>query len=343
MSLAVESGYDFPRTRSYPGTSWVGYPSSEIMTNLAPRTVGPDFLCIGQGKAGTGWLYDMLGQDPDFWMPPIKELKYFNDRFPVRKVANLSDRLARRPAQPSRKNRKSRKRPFDDRDRAFVSHAITYKGNEGSIEWYKDLFLPKGNLVSGDITPGYGSLDGDVIGSIARALPHLRLVLLLRDPVSRVWSNFNMQQRAALGRRPREFDNPSADLVSAFRQSTSVEHLAAYLERKRSRSSLFASRIYGNWRRHFDASQISMVFFEDICADPKRVLQKFREDLGLPGAAAVEQRAGASFNRKAGRLKREMSDDAKAVLVDAFRDEMVRCGALFGGPAEDWPRRYGIT
>lgn len=313
------------------------------MTSLSTPTSGPDFLCIGQGKAGTGWLYDVLGHDPDFWMPPIKELKYFNDRFPVQRVKKFSDRLARKSGRRRAEQRRSRERPFDDRDRAFVSHAITYESNGRSIDWYKELFAPKGGLVSGDITPGYGSLKGDVIASLARALPHLRLILLLRDPVSRVWSNFNMQQRAALGRGPREFDNPSADLVSAFRKSTTREQLEKYLRRKRSRSSLFASRIYGNWSQHFDASQISVVFFEDVCAAPEGVLEKFREDLGLSAAAAIEHRPVADFNRKASRLKRELNDEAKAVLVDTFRDEMFRCAELFGGPAEHWPRRYGIA
>ncbi len=42
-------------------------------------------------------------------------------------------------------------------------------------------------------------------------------------------------------------------------------------------------------------------------------------------------------------MKREMSDEVRAVLIDAFRDEMFRCAEVFGGPAEHWPRRYGIA
>jgi hypothetical protein len=34
---------------------------------------GPDFLCVGVPKAGTGWLFDQLNAHPDFWMPPVKE------------------------------------------------------------------------------------------------------------------------------------------------------------------------------------------------------------------------------------------------------------------------------
>ena len=38
----------------------------------------PHFLCIGSQKAGTSWLFEQIRQHPDIWMPPIKELHYFD-------------------------------------------------------------------------------------------------------------------------------------------------------------------------------------------------------------------------------------------------------------------------
>jgi hypothetical protein len=38
----------------------------------------PDFFCVGAQKGGTSWLYQQLQSHPDFWMPPIKELHYFD-------------------------------------------------------------------------------------------------------------------------------------------------------------------------------------------------------------------------------------------------------------------------
>src|ERR1700749_4313420 len=38
----------------------------------------PDFLCIGAQKAGTTWLDSNLRRHPDVWLPPLKELHYFN-------------------------------------------------------------------------------------------------------------------------------------------------------------------------------------------------------------------------------------------------------------------------
>lgn len=315
---------------------------NESVTDRPPRTGGPDFLCIGQGKAGTGWLYDMLEFDADFWMPPFKELYFFNDKFPVQKAKSLANKMARNLGRLNSRRRKSHKRPLDERDAEFVKHGITFKKNERSMDWYKKLFVPKADLVSGDITPANATLDSDVIASIAQALPDLRLVLMLRDPVSRTWSHFNMQQRMELTGRPHGGDQPSVELVSAFQQGTSTEEVAKFLENDHVRRISFGSCIYENWNRQFDASQISVIFFEDVCASPESVIDRFRKDLGLPGAPAAKIGMPADFNRKAGRLKREMSDEARALLVDTFRDEILRCAELFGGAADHWPRRYGI-
>ncbi len=38
----------------------------------------PDFVGIGAQKAGTTWLYHNLRAHPEIWMPPRKEIHYFN-------------------------------------------------------------------------------------------------------------------------------------------------------------------------------------------------------------------------------------------------------------------------
>jgi len=56
--------------------------------NSSPtRSPGPDFLCIGAHKAGSTWLYQQLDSHPDFWMPPVKELHYFDQLSRVQRAA----------------------------------------------------------------------------------------------------------------------------------------------------------------------------------------------------------------------------------------------------------------
>ena len=46
----------------------------------------PDFLCVGAQKGGTTWLYQQLDSHPDFWMPPVKELHYFDQLSRTKRV-----------------------------------------------------------------------------------------------------------------------------------------------------------------------------------------------------------------------------------------------------------------
>ncbi|PYL65054.1 MAG: hypothetical protein DMF20_09435 [Verrucomicrobia bacterium] len=84
----------------------------------------PDFLCVGAQKGGTSWLYHQLNFHLDFWMPPIKELHYF-------------DALSRvkRPALPPCR---------DERDQRFLER-ITELGAGSYIDLhgYSRLFEPK--------------------------------------------------------------------------------------------------------------------------------------------------------------------------------------------------------
>jgi hypothetical protein len=38
----------------------------------------PNFLGIGAQKSGTTWLHDNLARHPQVWLPPVKEIHYFD-------------------------------------------------------------------------------------------------------------------------------------------------------------------------------------------------------------------------------------------------------------------------
>src|SRR6185295_12624998 len=85
---------------------------------LEAARAGPDFLCIGAQKAGTGWLYEQLRSHPGFWMPPMKELHYFDRR------GSASGGGTRRSLPLARKEGEriaiARERARDDRDQQFL-------------------------------------------------------------------------------------------------------------------------------------------------------------------------------------------------------------------------------
>ena len=68
----------------------------------------PDFLGIGAQKAGTTWLSHNLQLHPEVWMPPVKELHYFDEK--IRRRTNLVSRLRGTEPEELRWRRQARSR-----------------------------------------------------------------------------------------------------------------------------------------------------------------------------------------------------------------------------------------
>jgi len=152
----------------------------------------PDFLCIGAQKAGTTWLYQALRQHPQVRMPPIKEIHYF-DRG---KRPYAFDLLAK--DAPTRRRFLRWLRDGLRSSRAGWSEAlwnIRFFCLPRSDRWYAALFPPRGDLLAGDITPGYARMGQDKVAHVQRLLPDAKIIYLLRDPLDRAWSQAAMYFR----------------------------------------------------------------------------------------------------------------------------------------------------
>jgi Sulfotransferase domain len=116
----------------------------------APR---PTFICVGAGKAGTTWLWDMLRQHPDVYLPGAKELHWFNE---------IS---------------------YDGPDVRNPNHAKP-------LSWYLAFFSDaRPGQVCGEISPSY--LWSDTAPElIHRFDASMRILIMLRDPVERLFSSY---------------------------------------------------------------------------------------------------------------------------------------------------------
>jgi hypothetical protein len=93
---------------------------------------------------GTTWPYWQLDAHPDFWMPPVKELHYFDEL--------------------SRTNRGFPPRCRNERDVRFLEGIKNLSARPYiDLENYGRLFQLKGSLLSGDVTPAYSMLDDKII------------------------------------------------------------------------------------------------------------------------------------------------------------------------------------
>ena len=196
----------------------------------------PDFICIGAHKSGTTWLYQQLDSHPDFWMPPVKELHYFDQLSKVQHSASPRCR--------------------DERDLRFLEslNGLNAKSHI-DLENYGRLFEPKGSLLSGDISPNYSTLSGKLIRQIVGYFPNLKVIFLARDPVQRFWSHLSMEVHY---RQIEPFD------------ATNINEINRNLLRRGMRLRSYPSAVVTRWKRYVHPERFRVYFFDDLQRSPTR-------------------------------------------------------------------------
>ena len=267
----------------------------------------PDFLCVGAQKGGTSWLYQQLASHPDFWMPPIKELHYF-------------DKLSRTKAVPPR--------PRDERDLCFLERIKSLRAKPHiALENYARLFEPKGAFLSGDISPTYSMLNDEIIERVVSYFPSLKVIFLARDPVDRAWSQLSMGVRLGM---ISPFDVTDCDEVIRNLLNPGVFSLS------------HPSKIVARWKRYVHPDRFRIYFFDDLERNPAElrcsILQFLGSDPEKPSG-----RLRADHNSDANRKKLRLTDKVRSRVAQFFKDELKACAAELGGPAKEWPARYGFS
>ncbi|MEO1144573.1 MAG: sulfotransferase [Cyanobacteria bacterium J06638_22] len=291
---------------------------------------GPDFLGIGMPKAGTDWLYDQLDVHPQFWMPPLKELHFFDYVQPAslyerghssHKVWKRLNNASERREEFARRMQDTRGRTYSHRDDAFLDRVSALLCNGFSIEDYKTLFEVKEPLISGDITPAYCTLDEKNIEYVAKNLaPNLKLVLLIRNPVERLWSQLCMQIR----RRPE-----CESMLENF------DEFRAYVERPGVQARSYASLSFERWARTVPEQRIWAGLLDDLRDNATGFRASVIRFLGADPEAYQGDRP-PGFNRKVEEKKFPISCEHRTYLREYFDDEIRRCAQLFGGHANRW-------
>lgn len=151
----------------------------------------PSFICIGAQKAGTTWLDQQLRMHPEIWMPPMKEVHFFDyvHRPEFRKWILWHLRTTMRRELSKLANDKQ---AIDWQKVAYLS-SIMRKNGKFTDEWYKYIFsnAPSG-VLTGEITPEYSTLSKQAISHINKICGDPVFIYIIRDPVERAWSQLKM-------------------------------------------------------------------------------------------------------------------------------------------------------
>lgn len=292
----------------------------------------PDFLVVGAAKSGTTSLHRYLASHPEVFVPEIKETWFFH--------------------QPQNPNR------------WILDH---YPGLPLTAEEYAAVFASANpDQVCGELTPSYlyyHELSIDGIKAYHPAWEELRIVIILREPLEKIWSHYRYVRNQGI-------DEEQLDLASALEQE------GRRLRENRCSYDVFYrsnTRYYEQVKAYLDTfPHTKVLLFDDLRGDESKVLKElcsFIEIGYLPApdskvynASRPVLRPRGGFTKQLwqyrstikqlipqkvlGRLRQRMMEEERQDplvmrrLAREFRPEVERLQRLTGLDLSQWLARY---
>ena len=270
-------------------------------------------MCIGAQKSGTTWLYENLRTHPALWLPPEKELHYFGERAEVRHpLLELVKRSSSGRLWLDQLRRHVREWRTDPSLSALRWYARFFLASP-SESWYLSLFEAGEELVTGEITPAYATLNHAQIAEVRRILPHVKLIFLMRNPIERGWSHARMQMHHGF------LDNHPADIRNHLRSEESIVR-TDYV------------RTLDCWRTFYSPEDIFVGFIEDIHFRPEEFLGRLCAFLGVDRNVDWPYLHQRVYTRSALSIPILWASE----LAELHRDLIHELSKRFGGWAEWW-------
>jgi hypothetical protein len=159
-----------------------------------PDLEGKTFLvCVGAMKAATSWLYAQLRALPAVVVSPLKEVHFFDARFPDNALMDADAlamaRLRFHMAQPGDPVDNLRRRPAFQ---ASLDRVRMIWDDDAYLEHFVGLARPETRLFA-DITPAYAVIGAEGFAFMRKLLAaqgmRVKILFVMRDPVERLWSH----------------------------------------------------------------------------------------------------------------------------------------------------------
>jgi hypothetical protein len=207
----------------------------------------PDFVVVGASKCGTTTVFAGLRRHPGVFVPARKELHYFS-----------AEELRAAAHGPG--------------DASAVAGICATEGE------YAACFAAAGpGQMSGDVSPSYFFF-GACAERIAARLGCVRIIIMLRDPVEKAYSQYMHLVRD--GRETLDFERALAE--EDRRAFAGWSDMWRYRE-----SGFFAERV-ARYLRLFGRERVHVILLEDLARDPVATSRELQRFLGLQYRAEID-------------------------------------------------------
>ena len=285
------------------------------------------FYGIGAMKSGTTWLWARLSELPQYALPYVKELHYFNrsKEYPIPyelAPAKFTDRI-RKPSWVYMEG----KRTVDALVRGNL-HEVKWMANyalpEYTDAWYQSLFTDL-HGITGDITPAYSMLKVKDIRRMHAISPDAKIIFLIRNPVDRAWSHY--RHTINKGRIENYAENEQFDLTDLrdFLNSEGQILRSDYIRTLRAYAEVY------------DPSRIIIGFFDAVVHDPRTLLADIVTFTGGDPAAIDQHCKLKKVSNPSPKVR--IPAEIEKLLQEKYEPMMASLAETFGGYAEYWYQR----
>lgn len=193
--------------------------------------------------------------------------------------------------------------------------------------WYAWHFRKGKGRIKGEITPSYSILSEDQIREIVTALPSVKLILILRNPIERAWSMASMDLA-----KHRFRDLPLIDIGEFMSHIDTGESI----ERGR------YSSIIDRWSAAVGRENLFIGFYDEILESPVCFTERLFEFLGVNLEEMDWSRS--DLMRWENTTGYVIPDAVRARLTDLYRKEIIELNNKLGHRVtQQWVRDLHIN
>ena len=257
------------------------------------------------------------------FMSPVKELHYFDH------VAGLTQHLSERKLRSRRRKFLQRLLTQWHRFGELKGQRAWYRAYlRGPIDdaWYASLFAERGGArFAGEATPEYAIIGEDGFKHLARLAPDARVLFIMRNPVTRAWSQALHHCRTT---RQDAMRLDTQALIAIMEASPNFAALCDYAATLRCVAKVFRP------------DQVMTLYYEDMHQDRKAALRAVCGFIGLDFDAHALPELGRRFNRSQDvALPAEM----RAHLRVRLADQATAVRQLVGRVPSAWEKEFGLS
>lgn len=280
-----------------------------------------DFWGIGAAKAGTTWLHNNLVQLDGVFLPPNKELHYFNNNQKYRSRSKLYEKSLFERLKSFTYVRKAFKDILKaiivgNRENLFFYWKYYFKSY--SDQWYSDLFSHVSER-KGEITPGYSILECEDIIKMKHCSPEAKIILMIRNPVDRAWSHFKFKKTRRNNRET--VGDISDEVIRHFMTSYGQVERSNYLETLK------------RFLVHFPPENILVGFYDAIHTNPVELLFEVANFIGLRDIMVDPIQLEKVVNKSKGE---KIPERFRTELAEYYRNDLLKMSDIFGEYCKQW-------